>query len=160
MGETGVLLLRQWLQPHDATQRLLARRIEDNIDHPARELMWGAPGTLLAALFLHRRTGEGPWAGLFSRTARRLWEQLQWFEDAQCHAGPGTCTAAPPPTSMRCMVSPGPHRPLLQGATSCRPRSGVHGRTASPTPCCARRSGKATWPTGARSCPRRATARC
>jgi hypothetical protein len=85
MGETGVLLLRQWLQPTERNADALAVRIESNLEHPARELMWGSPGTLLAALFLHRATGEARWADLFVRTARMLWSQLLWSEEEQCH---------------------------------------------------------------------------
>ena len=85
MGETGVLLLRQWLQPGERTADLLDEYIAANLAHPARELMWGAPGSLLAALFLHRATGEPRWARLFVRAARDLWQQLRWSPDAQCH---------------------------------------------------------------------------
>ena len=40
--------------------------------------MWGAPGTMLAALFLHERTREARWAELYVATARKLWSQLLW----------------------------------------------------------------------------------
>ena len=86
MGETGGLLLRHWLQPSQAAARLLAAHIEANIVHPARELMWGAPGTMLAALFLHRADGgAGPWADLFARSARKLWSRLMWSKQEQCN---------------------------------------------------------------------------
>lgn len=85
MGETGVLLLRQWLEPAPVVATQLEQNIAENIDHPARELMWGSPGTLLAALFLQRATGEARWSELFLRTARKLWSQLQWSEAEQCH---------------------------------------------------------------------------
>ena len=35
-----------------------AEGLAANREHPARELMWGAPGTLLAAVFLHERTRD------------------------------------------------------------------------------------------------------
>lgn len=85
MGETGVLLLRQWLQPDAAWAEELAGVIEGNMEHPARELMWGSPGTLLAALFQHRATGDALWADLFNRTARKLWSRLLWSKEEQCH---------------------------------------------------------------------------
>ena len=47
--------------------------------------MWGSPGTLLAALFLHQHSGEPRWAELFRRTARKLWSQLLWSDEHQCH---------------------------------------------------------------------------
>ena len=58
--------------------------IAGNLDHPARELMWGAPGTMLAALFLHQRTREPRWAALYVATARKLWSQLRWSPEFQC----------------------------------------------------------------------------
>lgn len=85
MGETGILLLAQALDPTPATAERLAALIESNLDHPARELMWGAPGTLLAALFLHERTREPRWADAFRATARKLWSQLVWSPECQCH---------------------------------------------------------------------------
>ena len=85
MGETGVLLLRQLLQPGGAVADLLKQHITGTLGHPARELMWGAPGGLLAALFLHRVSGESSWRDLFLRVARRLWTQLQWSDADQCH---------------------------------------------------------------------------
>ena len=46
--------------------------------------MWGSPGTLLAALFMHRRTGQERFAQLFRRTAEVLWSQLEWSETYGC----------------------------------------------------------------------------
>jgi hypothetical protein len=47
--------------------------------------MWGSPGTLLAALFLHEHTGDERWAMLYRETARTLWSQLLWSDEYQCH---------------------------------------------------------------------------
>jgi len=58
--------------------------MEDNLDHPSRELMWGSPGSLLVALLLHQRTGEARWAMLFRRIARKLWSQLLWSSEHPC----------------------------------------------------------------------------
>lgn len=85
MGETGVLLLRLLLEPQDVVERALAVQVEGNLAHPARELMWGSPGSLLAALFMHRATGDDAWADLFVRAARQLWGELAWSEEEQCH---------------------------------------------------------------------------
>lgn len=78
-GETPLLMMLK------GGSARLEHLIEATMDHPARELMWGAPGTMLAALFMHRRTGQGPWAGLYRRTAAVLREQLLWSEELQCH---------------------------------------------------------------------------
>ena len=85
MGQTPILLMAHARQPTTALADRIAGLIEGNLDHPARELMWGAPGTLLAALFMHERTGDPRWAVLFSRTAERLWTQLEWSDEHGCH---------------------------------------------------------------------------
>lgn len=85
MGETPFRLLQYGAVPTAATAQRLAELIAGNLDHPARELMWGSPGTLLAALFLHERSGDARWAELFRATAARLWSQLQWSDEHGCH---------------------------------------------------------------------------
>jgi len=80
MGDTGIELLA-------GNEQRLAELIAANREHPARELMWGSPGTMLAALFLHERSGEDRWADLFRQTAATLWSQLErepvahWTQD-------------------------------------------------------------------------------
>jgi hypothetical protein len=83
-GETPLRLWTWGVRPDDATAEALASLIAGNLDHPARELMWGSPGTMLAALFMHERTGQPRWSELFRRTAARLWSQLQWSDDFGC----------------------------------------------------------------------------
>lgn len=85
MGDTSIQMLHYWQQPTEATANEIARLVEQTMDHPARELMWGAPGTLLAALRMHQRTGEARWAALFQATARKLWSQLEWSKEHGCH---------------------------------------------------------------------------
>jgi hypothetical protein len=85
MGETPIRLL-EYAQTRSAeVADRLAELIEGNTEHPARELMWGSPGTLLAALFMHQRTGQDRFADLFRRTAAVLWSQLEWSETYGCH---------------------------------------------------------------------------
>ena len=48
MGETPILMLQHALKPKDETLDALDLLIGSHHDHPARELMWGAPGMLLA----------------------------------------------------------------------------------------------------------------
>jgi hypothetical protein len=83
-GDTGLLLLDYALLPNAETAARLEALIAGNLDHPSRELMWGAPGTMLAALFLHQRTREPRWAALYVATARKLWSQLLWSPEFQC----------------------------------------------------------------------------
>ena len=86
MGDTPFLLM-QWAHAADRSvlAEKLAQLIVGNIDDPNRELMWGAPGTLLAAQLLHQSSGDARWAGLFVQTAAKLWSQLLWSEEFQCH---------------------------------------------------------------------------
>jgi len=84
MGDVPWLLLDYGLRPGDAALDRLESLIESNVDHPARELMWGAPGTMLAALFLHERTGDARWARLFRSTAQKLRSQLLWSDEFAC----------------------------------------------------------------------------
>jgi hypothetical protein len=85
MGNTPILLLSYGADPSEDTAAALQRLISSNIDNPFRELMWGSPGTMLAALFLHERSGEARWADLFRETSRKLWTQLHWSKEYQCH---------------------------------------------------------------------------
>lgn len=66
-----------------APQRLdrIAALIEDQLDHPALELMWGSPGALLAATLLHERSGDARFADLARRIAARLAEQLRGSDE-------------------------------------------------------------------------------
>lgn len=70
MGDTSILMLDYWLDPADETADAVAGLVRANLDHPSRELMWGSPGTLLAALFMHWRTGEDRWAQLYRAVSR------------------------------------------------------------------------------------------
>ena len=85
MGDTGILLLGEWLDPSSRTADRLEASILGNLDNPTRELMWGSPGTMLAALFMHEHSAESRWAELYRRTAARLWSQLLWSNEHQCH---------------------------------------------------------------------------
>lgn len=85
MGDTPIELLAYGAWPGAERADRIAALIAGNLDHPARELMWGSPGTLLAALFLHERTGDARWADLFRQTAAKLWSQLQWSPEHGCH---------------------------------------------------------------------------
>jgi hypothetical protein len=61
MGDTPILMMAFGEAQTDELERTLATLVAGNLKHPARELMWGSPGTLLAALFLYERTGSQRW---------------------------------------------------------------------------------------------------
>ena len=56
MGDVGILMVRWRLAPTDALAEEIFLAVEGNIRNPARELMWGAPGTLLATFFIFELT--------------------------------------------------------------------------------------------------------
>jgi len=84
MGDLPILLLAQGRAPSTRRADQLSALIEGNLDHPSRELMWGAPGTMLAASFLHERDADARWADLFRRSAQQLWSQLEWSDRHGC----------------------------------------------------------------------------
>jgi hypothetical protein len=84
LGDTPILMMSFGDAPTGELERELDALIAGNLDHPARELMWGSPGTMLAALFLHERTGKQRWADLFRLTAAKLWSQLEWSPQHLC----------------------------------------------------------------------------
>lgn len=89
-GRSGVLLTRYRVAPSHEVADQLAEAIAANTHHPTRELMWGAPGTMHAALEMNDRTGEERWAELYrlgvralaasleQRVDRALWIQEIW----------------------------------------------------------------------------------
>lgn len=76
MGEAGLRLLQFRLAPSSAVAARLHELIEGNLAHSAREFLWGAPGSMVAALHLAERTGESRWQRLFERAATGLFEQM------------------------------------------------------------------------------------
>jgi hypothetical protein len=84
MGDTPIRMMAIAREPDAGQAEALHALIDGNMQHPARELMWGAPGTLLAALFLYERSGDASWAALFRATAETLWTQLEWSEQRGC----------------------------------------------------------------------------
>jgi len=83
VGEAGILLVACLLAPSAAVADLLAERVAANADNPTNELMWGTPGTMVAAAVMLERTGEARWAELWRASAARLWEQWDgvWTQD-------------------------------------------------------------------------------
>jgi hypothetical protein len=84
MGDTSILMLQRWRDPRAEVLDELHRLIVGNMDNPAREMLWGSPGTMLAALLLHRHTGEARFADAFVATARLLKSQLVHSREFDC----------------------------------------------------------------------------
>ena len=75
-GETGIRLVLQRLSPSPENADRLAELIGANAHDERRELMWGSPGTMLAAAALARSTGEPRWDGLWKESAE--WLDGEW----------------------------------------------------------------------------------
>lgn len=84
VGRSGVLLTRYRVRPSTEVAERLAQSIAANTDHPSRELLWGAPGTIHAALAMHECTGEERWAELFRSSASALGASLIDVPDIGC----------------------------------------------------------------------------
>lgn len=84
LGDTPIHMLGFGRNQTEELEAVLQELIAGNTEHPARELMMGSPGTLLAALFLHEKTGAERWSELFRLTADRLWSQLEWSTEHGC----------------------------------------------------------------------------
>jgi Lanthionine synthetase C-like protein len=61
VGETGIVLVAWLLDPDDVLEDDLLELVRQNVGNPANELMWGVPGTLLAARAVLARTGHEWW---------------------------------------------------------------------------------------------------
>jgi lantibiotic modifying enzyme len=76
-GESGILMTGWLIEPTPARADRLHERIRENARNEAIEVMWGAPGTMLAAADLHRRTGEERWADAWRESAHNLLESRE-----------------------------------------------------------------------------------
>jgi hypothetical protein len=71
-GESGILVVTWRLAPSDELADALFARVRANIGNEANEIMWGAPGTMLAARAMHDWTGEERWADAWRESADKL----------------------------------------------------------------------------------------
>jgi Lanthionine synthetase C-like protein len=79
-GDMGTALLAMRLAPTAAIGDLIEARAKSNTGLPARELMWGMPGSMLACVHMAGMTGEPRWQVLFQSQARRLLDELEETE--------------------------------------------------------------------------------
>jgi lantibiotic modifying enzyme len=71
-GESGILLVAFRLAPDAQLAEDLLARVRANVDNGAEEVMWGAPGTLIAARLMHEWTHESRWRDAAEETAGAL----------------------------------------------------------------------------------------
>lgn len=81
MGDAGVLFARWRVSADRQALDELEGVLDLNSVDPSRELMWGAPGALLAAAALHARTGEERWARIYRQGADLLEKELHPCDD-------------------------------------------------------------------------------
>ena len=74
-GESGILLIAFRLSPSADLADNLHRLVRANVDNGADEIMWGAPGTLLAARLMLDWTGEKRWRDASQESAEALWSR-------------------------------------------------------------------------------------
>ncbi len=71
-GESGILLVAWRLAPSGELADELFARVRENAHNEAIELMWGAPGTMLAARAMADWTGEQRWLDAWNESADAL----------------------------------------------------------------------------------------
>jgi hypothetical protein len=82
LGDAGILLLQWKLRREAALADALYAIIESNLRNPAREALWGSPGTLVAALHMLDAAGDSRWHELFRRGVAILWEEMELVQDS------------------------------------------------------------------------------
>ncbi|HYY04171.1 MAG TPA: LanC-like protein [Gaiellaceae bacterium] len=71
-GETGILAVAWRLTRDDALADALLARVRANVDNEGDDVMWGTPGTLLAAQAMLEWTGDGRWRDAWHESADAL----------------------------------------------------------------------------------------
>jgi len=85
MGDVGIQLVQWRLTPATALADQIFHAVEANITNPARELMWGAPGTMLAALFMYESSREERWKEVYLRSADQLVSEWKMNAAHNCY---------------------------------------------------------------------------
>ena len=71
-GEAGILLVTWRLAPSEELADDLHAAVRANVANAVDEVMWGSPGTLLAAAAMLEWTGEGRWRDAWDESAESL----------------------------------------------------------------------------------------
>ena len=85
IGEAGILLAAQRLAPSGERAERLFDVVRANAANETNELMWGSPGTMLAARTMLEWTGEERWRDAWQESADRLWDEWAWSDEHGCH---------------------------------------------------------------------------
>jgi hypothetical protein len=84
LGEAGILLVAETIAPGSGGAERLLACVRENATNVTNELLWGSPGTMLAANTMLERTGEPVWRDAWEESARVLWERWVWNEQLAC----------------------------------------------------------------------------
>jgi lantibiotic modifying enzyme len=88
-GETGILLVAFRLTAGTDLAATLHTRVRENVDNEADEIMWGAPGTLIAARLMLAWTREPRWRTAWDESAKAVLERRdrdgQWTQRLHGH---------------------------------------------------------------------------
>jgi hypothetical protein len=93
MGEAGILLVADALAPDAARRERLLECVLANAANETLELMWGAPGTMIAARVMLDRTDDERWARAWRESADELWNAWEresgvWKQQLYGHVAP------------------------------------------------------------------------
>ncbi len=83
-GEAGVYLVAEILAPDPARADALLAVVRANRRNPNCDLLWGAPGTMLAAAEMWARTAEERWANAWRESADVLLADWHVDDDLGC----------------------------------------------------------------------------
>jgi len=73
MGESGPLIVAWRLAPSSELADELYARVRENVGNEAVEIMFGTPGTMLAARAMLEWTGDERWAEVWQESAASVW---------------------------------------------------------------------------------------
>ena len=76
-GDAGLDLLHWTLQPGQALAQRLFDTVQGNLHNPAREPLWGNPGTVLVAIHMAEATGDACWTSLVREAANALQAEME-----------------------------------------------------------------------------------
>jgi hypothetical protein len=76
-GESGILLVAFRLAPSNELANDLLTRVRANVGNEAEEVMWGAPGTLIAARLMLEWTGDDRWHDACDETLEAVWSRRE-----------------------------------------------------------------------------------
>lgn len=82
-GETGILTVIERFHPNSKYLTSLLESIQHTITRPENELMWAAPGTLIAAQLLFERSGHTKYIPLIKNSAEHILKEWKFDSDEQ-----------------------------------------------------------------------------